>query len=290
MSVETMTRKRRSDAGIIMWTERDIYAVTWIGQQYAIRLDHLQVLLGLYAGSGTALSMGGTRKLVARWKRAGWVEAKRLRASEPLWVWPTRLGLRQMGLPYVYRNMEQSLDDLTHLAAINEIRLYADEELAADWMSERQLFQEVGRISGKDLLHRPDALMQWSDGDLIAIEAELSLKKPMDLAENLMELVRGRGYLRLKTEHGAAKARTMSQGMKSKYNDIWYFGPPKVRRQVRRVRAHLVEQGALSEEEAKRIFVKWYPLARTKEAEKLEDREDDEALNLAAEEDDEVPV
>jgi hypothetical protein len=41
-----------------------------------------------------------------------------------------------------------------------------------------------------------------SSGAVIAIEAELSPKRAVDLSENLMELVRGAGYLHLKAEHG----------------------------------------------------------------------------------------
>ena len=282
MFVETEKPKRRQrwDAGRVSFTERDMFALTWIGQQYAIRLDHLQRLLGRYAGSMWPLTVGATRKLVARWHNAGWVEMERLRGTDPLWVWPTRWCLRNMSLPYAYRNMRQSLDDLKHLYAINEVRLSYCDEVRLRWVSERQLLQEVVRVSGKDLLHRPDAERYWTDGTVTAIEAELSQKRPSHLSENLMELVRGEGYLRLKTEHGAASAQVMSRGMKSKYTDIWYFGPQEVRRQVRRERARLLERGALNEEEAERIFVKWYPLARSDEEKEQENEEENEALDL----------
>jgi hypothetical protein len=280
METEKPKRRQRWDAGLVSFTERDIAVLTWIGQQYAIRLDHLQQLLGRYAGSLEPLSVGATRKVVRRWHNAGWVEMQRLRGADPLWVWPTRLALRSVGLPYASRNMEQSLDDLKHLYAINEVRLSYCDEVRIRWVSERSLLQEVVRVSGKDLLHRPDAERYWTDGTVTAIEVELSLKKPTDLSENLMELVRGEEYLRLKTEHGAASAQVMSRGMKSTYTDIWYFGPPEVRRQVRRERARLLERGALSEEEAERIFVKWYPLARSDEEKEQENEEENEALDL----------
>lgn len=107
MSVETekSMRKRRADAGRVSFTERDRFALTWIGQQYALRLDHLQQLLGYYARSEAPLGVGATRKLVARWGKAGWVEMERLREADPLWVWPTRWCLRNMRLPYTYRDM-----------------------------------------------------------------------------------------------------------------------------------------------------------------------------------------
>jgi hypothetical protein len=179
--------------------------------------------------------------------------------------------------------MRQSLDSLKHLYAINEIWLSSFEEATA-WVSERQLLQGVVRVLGKKFLHRPDGEIYWADGGITAIEAELSMKRAADLAENLMELVRGQGYLHLKGEHGMAKAQAMSRDMKSKYSAIWYFGPASVRRQVRRERARLLSQGALSKEEAERICVKWYPLARTEEEKDQEKEEDHEALDLGGQE------
>jgi len=81
-------------------------------------------------------------------------------------------------------------------------------------------------------------------------------------------------YLRLKAEHGAEQAIALSQGERSRYNEIWYFGPPRVRRQVRRERARLVERGSLSQAEADRIYTLWYPLAKTVEEKQQEADED----------------
>jgi hypothetical protein len=129
------------------------------------------------------------------------------------------------------------------------------------WISERQLLQGVVRNTGRALLHRPDAEIRWADGFIFAVEAELSTKKPFELAENLMELLRGEDYLRLKMGYGVRAARAMSTGNQSRYSEIWYFAPEKVRKQVRRARARLVRQGDLSKQEAERLLVRWYPLA-----------------------------
>jgi hypothetical protein len=268
-----------------MWTARDEFALTWIGHQYGIRLDHLQWLLGRYPGRGAAntnwISEGAARDVVTRWKRAGWVRTKRIRAEEPFWVWLTRLGLRKVGLPYLYRDLEQSsLHDLKHLYAINEIRLHLSGEVdGAQWTSERQLLQGVIRGKDRELLHRPDAQIQYADGAIIAVEAELSVKKPAELAENLMELLRGQAYLSLKAERGTRMARVMSQGSRSQYTEIWYFAPKKVRKQVRRERARLVQQGDLSEEEARRLVVRWYPLVESDEELAQEERENEDGFN-----------
>lgn len=281
----TSSRRQRSDAGKTLWTPRDEFALIWIGQQYGIRLDQLQWLLGTYPGRGAThsnwISEGATRDVVTRWQRAKLVKVERIRAREPFWVWPLRLGLRKVGLPYTYRNLEQSsLDDLKHLYAINEIRLkMIDEEEGTQWISERQLLQGVIRSPGQELLHRPDAEIYWTDGTITAVEAELSLKKPFELAENVMELLRGKEYLRSKTDFGWQTARRMSRGDQSQYADIWYFAPPSVRRQVRRERARLVKRDDLSAKEAERLFVRWYPLATDDESEQ-EEAEDDETLDI----------
>ena len=44
MVATTGSRKIRSDAGIVLCNDRDEQALTWIGQQYGVRLDHLQWL------------------------------------------------------------------------------------------------------------------------------------------------------------------------------------------------------------------------------------------------------
>jgi len=275
-------RKRglRSDIGRIKFLERDEFALTWIGQQYAIRLDQLQWLLGTMAGSTAEhdgwITETAARNVVARWRSAGWVEAEQIRAREPLWIWPTRKGLRKAGLPYNYRDIEQTgLDDLKHLYAINEIRLCECDEKETRWVSERQLLYGLQHPRGKDLLHRPDAIAYWGDGRVIAIEAELSTKITRDLLENLMELVRGEEYLRLKNEYGPRRAREMAMGERGEFSEIWYFGPPKVRRQVRTARKRLVDQGHLTEDEAGNIYTCWYPLTQTDEEEALEERENE---------------
>lgn len=283
---EDTKRSTRSDAGKTVWTDRDIYALTWIAQQYTIHLHHLQRLLAELPGHGAKcpdqLSEGAARDVVTRWKKAGWVKTEFLRVHEPFWIWPTRAALYKLGLPYPYKDIAQTrLDDLNHLAAINEIRLLeADIDDDIRWMSERQLLQGVVREVGQEILHRPDGEMHWKGNGIIAIEAELSVKKTPELRENLMELIRGEAYLRLKAEHGAERAVTMSQGERSKFTEIWYFGPQRVRKQVRRERAKLVERGSLSEEEADRLFILWYPLAKTPEEEALEKEEDEEGFDM----------
>ncbi len=60
-------------------TERDVAAIAWIADQYAVRSDVLRWLLG----DGQPLSESRTRALVARWQRAGLVHAKRFSPDLP---------------------------------------------------------------------------------------------------------------------------------------------------------------------------------------------------------------
>jgi hypothetical protein len=259
-------------------------ALTWISHQYAICLDQLQWLLGQQPGQRARhpdwITEGSARDVVARWKRSGWVESRHILVGEPFWIWPTRGALTTLGLPYPYRNIGRgSLDELGHLYATNEIRLHRVSQ-GAFWVSERQMREGTGPVKkGQDLLHRPDGEIHQKDGTIIAIEAELSRKRAADLCENLMELVRGERYLQIRTEHGARAAKDLSRAEQSKYDSIWYVGPPEVCHHVRGVRKRMVERGDLSLEEARCIFVKRYPVARTPEVQAQEELEDNQDLD-----------
>ena len=282
-------RKKRRDAGKRRFTKRDRSALLWIGHQYGIRLDHLQQLLGRSPGHGARykdwISESAARDVVTRWEQEGWVHGEYLQVGEPFWVWSTRKLLRQMGLTYAYRNLKASkVDDLEHLYAINTIRLDVEtDEPGVHWMSERELLRGRLHIKGNVFLHRPDSVVRLTDGQTVAIEAELSAKKPRELDENLLELLRGEEYLRAKGDVGVSLARTMSRFDRSSYDQIWYFAPKTIRKQVRRARAKLVADEVISEEEAERIYVLWYPLALMDEERLLEAREDDAALGLDSE-------
>jgi hypothetical protein len=218
----------------------------------------------------------------------GYIHTEVIRAEQPFWMFLTRKGMKRMGLPYAYRDLgESSLDALSHLYAINAIRLHV-EAASPDvhWTSERELLRGQVRIKGKAFLHRPDGVIAYADGEIVAIEAELSAKKPFELTENLLELLRGEDYLQTKVDFGGLTARALSRRSRSRYDQIWYFAPKTIRKQVRRVRAKLVEEDVISEEEAKRMYVYWYPLALTDEEEAQEEREDDEALGLGTEDED----
>lgn len=240
MSVETM-KQRRFDAGTPVLTDRDLFALTWISHQYAIRLDHLQVLLGQHKGA--SVSIGATRKKVCRWIEAGWVEARKFLSFEPSWVWPTEEGLSKVDLSYKYKDFNElyTILDLQHLAAVNTLRLHTSE----DWTSQRQFFQRqrLQEIEySYESLHGVDAEVRLPDGEIIAVKVQMRLNPLVDLEKTLIELLR------------------------SPYTQVWYFGgEPAIRKEVREMCAHLVQRRDLNAEEVSRLRALWYPRAETSE-------------------------
>ncbi|SRR6266487_2126167 len=193
-------RKVRSDKGHVQLTDRDQWALRWIAEQYAVRLDQIQNLLGRQAGRGAKedgeITENAARLVVNRWKRAKLVEYKKITVEDPGWVWLTATGLHAFELPY--KMYEPSLAKLTHLFAVNEVRLQLEDERSdGTWKSERVLRAGLAHAKGDVLPHLPDALYTMRTGTA-AIEVELTPKKPADLQIILEEL----------TEN---------------YSQVWYF-------------------------------------------------------------------
>jgi len=279
--LEKESRKQPSNAGRILATPRDVYALTWIGHQYGICLPQLQCLLGEQPGRGAEhegwISEGAARAVVTRWKKAGWVQEDQLRVYEPFWVWLSPLGQRKVGLSYQHHDLSRTdLNRLPHLYAVNAIRLGVCER-SEEWVSERQLIREVLPQKGQMRLHRPDGEIREKSGRIIAIEAELSEKKPEQLTSILLQLLRGERYVRLLHEEGKEVACEQSDGYSSRYSQIWYFGPPSVRRLICKVRLDLLKERKITKPEALRIEVFWYPVAEGND-EKCEMQEKEEEV------------
>lgn len=176
-------RQLRKDREVIRMKPRDRVALTWIAQQYAMHLEHLQVVLGRFPGHGAThenpISKSATYDTIRRWKKAAWVTVEGGHDNEPMWVSLTKKGLASVNLSYQYHDLQaESTRDRKHLSAITEVRL-SFEPLAQDlhWTSERTLLQGTRRRKGRELMHRPDAVL--SSGAMhIAIEVELSRKTP----------------------------------------------------------------------------------------------------------------
>ncbi len=257
-------RKQRSDKGNIYMTDRDLAVLTWIGEQYAARLDQVQMLLGRQPGRGAThtdhISESSARDVVNRWRRAGWVHTEKFREHELFWAWLTSLGLRKCGLPYKYFNLSTSrLEELKHLYAINAVRMDLEKEGPTHWISERHLAMGITREKGKQVLHQADAIIHEPDS-VIAIEVELTPKSLYRQEEILLELMKGEGYLKLKGAWGK-RARQYCRDLKGEYDAVWYFATEKARNKVVQARAKLVREGALTEEEASEIYLYSYPLS-----------------------------
>ena len=190
----------RSDKGGVLVTHRDWIVLMWIAEQYAARLDQVQYLLGQRAGRGAKvegqISRNAARLVIARWQRAGLAESRKILAYTPSWVWITAKGLHELGC--AFKAYAPSLARLEHLYAVNRIRLYLEKlHPEAKWFSEREYRADMIYKKGVSFAHIPDGVLETDKGD-IAIEAELTVKKPAELQAILRELA-------------------------NNYHEVWYF-------------------------------------------------------------------
>jgi DNA-binding CsgD family transcriptional regulator len=95
-SQATMTtakpRARRSDAGAVRCSARDVELLRIVGEQYAVTLPQLARLMDC--------SSHAARWLRSRWERAGWARGRAVLVDEPVFVWLTRRGHGIAGLDY----------------------------------------------------------------------------------------------------------------------------------------------------------------------------------------------
>src|SRR4051812_37713351 len=99
--------KPRRDKGIPQLTERDRYVLSWIGDQYGVRLDTLQKLLGRSPGGSQhapkvsgMIAQSNVYRIIRRWETLGLVEYQKFWDDTPGWVWLTATGLRGRGMNY----------------------------------------------------------------------------------------------------------------------------------------------------------------------------------------------
>jgi hypothetical protein len=164
-----------------------------VGEQYACRFDQLQILLGRLGGRDP-LSVPATRAVVNRWEALDMAAKGAFIAGEPPWVWLTRAGLRQVGLPFQAPRGGPALWTLPHTAAVNRVRLFVEPRRPGGrWRPEREL-----RAAGGGPAPVPDAEIHDAGGNVIAVEVELSPKPP-------------------------ARRRRVMQALVARYDSIWYF-------------------------------------------------------------------
>lgn len=203
-------RKQRSDRGTRRLTERDLLALKWVGEQYALRLDQLQILLGRYSSKsnhpGVTVDSTTAWYSARKWMDLGLAQAEKFLTKTPTWIWLTPSGLRAVGLSFA--PYTPSVEALEHIYWCGQARLYISKRRPTDhWRSERYLRQQlggVGRGRGPRIGRIPDAALEKANGECIAIEIELSGKNRLRLAQLLCETV-------------------------SKYATAWYFVTPRAR-------------------------------------------------------------
>jgi hypothetical protein len=150
----------------------------------------------------------------------------------------TQKGLRLVDLDEIYTAKEPASTSLGHLYAINQVRLKTDEKYS--WKSERRYrAEELGKtkgMKGRTSGPIPDGVVTVKGGALVAIEVEISLKKPEEMQKKLVRLVRhiiSRGY-----------------GYEKAFQAVWFYaGNERIKQ--------LIESGVegLQDEEKKRVSV-----------------------------------
>lgn len=185
------------------YSERDLAALRWAGEQFAVRLDTLQVLLGRDAQGPTkvvgVLQETGVRRVVERWVGEELARSRKLFYKQPAWVWLTRSGLAQVDLPFAVWTPTVSL--LNHIHAVNSVRLRIEQQYPrGQWQSERYLRRLHAKQSGG---HIPDGEFAL-EGRTYAVEVELSLKSQARTAAILAQL-------------------------KQQVDGVWYFVTPQTR-------------------------------------------------------------
>jgi hypothetical protein len=176
-----------------MITARDKQVLTWIGEQYAVRIDHLRLLMGRDAGKPTAepgrVSRSNAERRVRVWIKDGLVERKKIFIGQPAWIWLTRQGLGL--LENDYRFLEPKVATLDHIHAVNQVRLWLEKHQGREllWQSERELKYVFGRDEKTKTKHVPDGLITTGAGT-VALEVELTQKVATRLKRILLNLVR----------------------------------------------------------------------------------------------------
>lgn len=186
-------------------TPRQLDILKWIGEQYAVRMDHIQLLLGRTATQKTkedgVASVTMTRKVVLNsWEKNGLVQYTKFFYNKPAWVWLSGRGLYHAGLPF--RSREPSIQYLNHYHHINAVRLLLETKGVGKWISERHLRYNLesnlqtqnGVPRNAKRPHLPDGIVTY-DGNEIAVEVELTRKSDSIIDAILSDLVQRYQYI-----------------------------------------------------------------------------------------------
>jgi hypothetical protein len=188
--------RRRSGRGDFeQLCRRDLDVLGWVCEQYAARLDQVQILVG--EGPDVGL------QTVERLCRVGFAQTRCYLVDEAPWLLPTQRGLRVCGL--VCRPRSLMVGRIAHIAAINDVRLHIQRRAPETlWVSERQLLMEQAKAE-----HPPDGVAILDERQ-VAVEVELTPKRPHRVRETVADLER-------------------------RYDEVLYFCAPAPHRQLARL-------------------------------------------------------
>jgi hypothetical protein len=198
-------RKRRVDYGKIRLNDRDVKTLGWLAEQYAIRLDSLQLLLGRAAYQAThvqgQVQTSTARRVVQRWRASGLVGCRKLFFGQPSWLWLTRRGLSEFDL--AFQRWTPKVGQLQHLHEVNCVRLSIEAQYLTSvrWRCERMLRRQYRE---RKEWHLPDGEVRTLSGATIGVEVELTPKSRPRVAKIVHRLAH-------------------------QYDQIWFFVNPRTR-------------------------------------------------------------
>jgi hypothetical protein len=202
-------RKKRKDAGQPRWTDRDYYALQWIGEQGVIRFDQLQRLLALESPEiwycNAALSSSATRNAINRWEAKRLVNSAHIASKEPKYYWLSNAGFQfvELNLPhYSPRKF-----DIPYLLACNQVRLHL-EILTCRNPQEFGDVQKCRFVSARELRsNHPEQMMHLPSGEY------WTQKQGILAVEVVIESI----------EKAEEHMRAYVQAKVGKYSQVWYF-------------------------------------------------------------------
>lgn len=207
-------RRARRDKGSRLMNSRDRQLLHWIGEQYAVRFDHLHYLLSLDPRPRNPATLPGPQgittsavtQVVRRWtQEPPWARYERIHTDEPGWIWTTSSGLEHVGLHFASYTLKRNT--LTHMHWINCLRIDIERRYPSyRWVSERTLrAMQLPKERGKQSAFLPDAQIWTPEHQAIAVEVELSPKRIEEVTTRLQALL------------------YQQQGTGMSYAAVWYF-------------------------------------------------------------------
>lgn len=189
-----------------------------VGQQGVLRFDQAQRFLGRLSPNpdkmkqSNFLSAERTRKILRPWIDEEVMAYRTFFNGQKGCIWLTGKGLKYANLHLRY--YEPNPATLPHLYAVNDIRFVVTERRPNEtWRSEREIRAEQNaNPKGSTPPHIPDAELISTNGNVRAIEVELTIKSEKRLEEIVYDLVANK-----------------------RYNAIWYFAPESVYNAVAKV-------------------------------------------------------